>query len=62
MSKIRCGTCHVPLENDDNIIMDFFNTLTHRGCYQQDPKMIIDVDTFKNLKVKVSPHSNNAYK
>lgn len=34
------------------LVLDEFNTLKHRGCYELDPKYIKDVDTFKNIKEK----------
>jgi hypothetical protein len=50
--KICCGRCQIPLKDDDLLVLDEFNTLKHRGCYELGPDYIKDVDTFKNIKEK----------
>ena len=50
--KIHCGGCHAQLEDDDIIIMDQVNGLTHRCCYFYHDDFIKTIDMFKNIKEK----------
>lgn len=50
--NIHCGIYHIPLEDEDFIIMDEMNYLKHRHCYDLDVQYIKDIDTYKNIKNK----------
>jgi hypothetical protein len=50
--KIHCGVCKVELNDEDPIIMDKINGLTHSDCYQLNKNFIKDEGNFKVIKEK----------
>jgi hypothetical protein len=50
--KIHCAGCRDVLKDEDVVIMDQMNGLTHKFCYDLVAEWIKDVDTYQNLKEK----------
>lgn len=48
--RISCGVCHELLKDDDLLTLDFMNKISHYTCLGAD--VIIDIDTYKNIKEK----------
>ena len=49
---ICCGVCHNKLQNDNLVTMDFFYTLRHYTCLGIEFDLVIDIDTYENIKNK----------
>ncbi len=50
--EIHCGNCREELDNEDIIIMNWINTLTHFTCYEQDTDLIKDIGSYGVIKNK----------
>jgi len=56
---IRCGCCHEVLKDDELLVMDFINTLTHLDCSNLydvclglNANLIKDIATYEAIKQK----------
>jgi len=48
--RIHCGVCNKPLQDNDAVFMDQFNTVTHQRCYSLDTNLLIkDLGTYKQI-------------
>lgn len=52
LCKIKCITCSDILEETDIIVLDFFNTISHRSCYQGEINEIKGIGSYKELAEK----------
>lgn len=48
--KIHCGNCRKELQDDDQVVLDWINSLYHQKCYQLDLNFMKDKDTYRNIK------------
>lgn len=49
MRRVHCGNCRIPLQDDDVVVLNWLNTLTHMNCYQQPTEKITDIGTYKQI-------------
>lgn len=47
---IICPTCNRMFEDDDMVILDIINTLTHKDCFHGSASNIKDFSSYKNIK------------
>lgn len=52
MESVYCKECHIMLEDNEIVIMDELNALSHKHCYDWSYGNIKDMDTFYIIKSK----------
>ena len=55
-TRMCCGICHVPLEDNDMVFVDELNKIVHQRCYSLEKCFfIVDVGNFKAVMEAYPP-------
>jgi hypothetical protein len=44
-----CAKCQVELKDEDQVVLDILNKLTHEGCYDGNPGFVTTTGSFKDV-------------
>lgn len=51
-----CSVCQADFKDDDIVVLDIMDTLTHEKCYKDDSSFIVTTGEFKEVYEGFAPH------
>jgi tRNA(Ile2) C34 agmatinyltransferase TiaS len=47
--EIFCNQCQAEFKDEDQVVLDILNKLTHEACYNANPGFVVTVGEFKEI-------------